>query len=339
MEEKVLIVKIGAIGDVVMALPLLTLIRKKNPNAFITWVCGTQVSALLDSTQLVDEIISVDEKALFQGSLFLKIKTVFQLWKRLLGKSFDLCLTGHADSRYQLLTLPVFCRKKRSFSQKKPIPGRYHTHEYLRLFIGEQTPDLGMNIEFPKLTDRPCPVSLDKPIVVVAPGGAKNYLNEDALRRWPIQHYVDLLRQLATLPIQLVVTGAATDLWVNPYLEGIPHINLIGKLDLLDLTALLTKCKLLITHDSGPLHLSKLAGCPTIALFGPTNPWEKVSRKENISVFWGGEHLSCRPCYDGKTYAKCGNNLCLASISPNSIMKRALEILEKEISYVKVHDA
>lgn len=109
-----------------------------------------------------------------------------------------------------------------------------------------------------------------------------------------------------------------------PYFEAIPHENWVGRLDLLQLVALFKQSSLFITHDSGPLHLAKLVGVSTLALFGPTNPYEKVSTEENIEVIWGGKHLACRPCYNGKTYASCARNGCLQSLSPEQVFAKAV---------------
>ena len=55
---------------------------------------------------------------------------------------------------------------------------------------------------------------------------------------------------------------------------------------------------------------------PLIALFGPTNPNELLWIDESVTVLWGGEQLACRPCYDGREFARCANNVCLSSVSP-----------------------
>jgi heptosyltransferase-2 len=166
--------------------------------------------------------------------------------------------------------------------------------------------------------------------VILAPGGAKNAQCDDALRRWPIEHYAALAKQLADHPVEIALTGAATDSWVEPHFQDIPHHNFIGKLPLLDLVTLLKQASLLITHDSGPLHLAKLVACPTIALFGPTNPYEKLSASENIHLFWEGGKLPCSPCYDGKNYARCSQNVCLSRITPEAVLRRALVAKKRE---------
>ncbi len=320
-----------------MALPLLTHLRSHFPESHITWICGAQVKPLLDATGLINQIISIDEKSIFKGNTFVKIWELLKVWIFLFAKKFDLCITGHQDPRYKWISFPAICKQRKSFSRKSgrlsPVPGRYHAYEYLRLLTGNDAPP-DIPVIFPHLAIPGKKIVNDlilsfgaKPVVVIAPGGAKNALADDFQRRWPVASYASLMKKLSALPINLIVTGSQSDFWVSEHFQGIPHIDLLGKLDLLDLVCLLRASKLLITHDSGPLHLAKLADCSVIGLFGPTNPHEKVGRHEKIKVIWGGENLACRPCYDGKTYARCNSNICLANISIERVFSQALDSL------------
>jgi heptosyltransferase-2 len=284
------------------------------------------VLPLIRATEIVDTLIEVNERELLRGSFLSKMGHLMLVWKKLAGRKFDLILTLHTDPRYRLLSR--FCRsdEKRHWGK---IGSRYQAQEALQL-IGHRDGPTTQQPQFPKMhvSLHPELVELVKePLVVVAPGGGKNVLADECLKRWPIQSYAQLIQDLSKENIAVAVTGNEGDRWILPHLSGKFH-NLIGKLDLLALIALLERSVLLITHDSGPLHLAKLAGCPTIALFGPTNPHHFVGKDENIKVVWGGEHLSCRPCYNGKTFARCANNVCLSSISSEYVLKLALELLQ-----------
>jgi heptosyltransferase-2 len=122
------------------------------------------------------------------------------------------------------------------------------------------------------------------------------------------------------------LTGSSSDEWVSKAFQNSGAIDLIGKTSVMDLVALYGQCRLLISHDSGPLHLAALTGTPVLALFGPTNPFEKVSGAEN-QVLWGGETLACRPCYDGRNYADCQDNQCLKSIDIEKVFLAALKMV------------
>lgn len=324
--KKVLVVKIGAIGDVVMALPMLTYLKEQHFH--VTWICGRIVAPLLEATKLIDELIIVEEKKLLKGSLSQKLGNLFKIWFQLQRRPFDLVITGHADPRYRLISRFVKAKERRSFSRENerhfPLPGRYHGNEYLRLATGVEGPN-AQELKFPAFFSTPA-VKRDR-TVALAPGGAKNVLADDFLRRWPIAHYVKLAELLIERDFKVVLTGAESDCWCLPHFSDINFVDMIGKTDIMGLIGLYRECDLVITHDSGPLHLAKLAESPCIALFGPTNPYEKVSSQEKLKVIWGGENLSCRPCYDGKRYSQCQRNVCMEQITPESVLEKALEAL------------
>jgi ADP-heptose:LPS heptosyltransferase len=315
-------VKIGAIGDVVMALPMLDHLKKEG--AHVTWVVGEQPAPLLQSIGLVDELIMVDEQKLLKGNLLHQLPQLFKLWRRLGRRFFDQVLTAHVDWRYRLLALFVRASERKSFSRGRkrpfPVPGRYHAHEYMRLATGQEgatTPFATFGIVAEASSD----------LIILAPGGAKNVLADSYLRRWPIEHYVHLAHLLSEEGYRIGLTGNESDLWILSHFQDLVFENFVGKKDLVELMHLLRASRLLITHDSGPLHVAKLAGCPVLALFGPTNPYERVSHQERIKVLWGGEHLPCRPCYDGKRYALCDKPHCLESITPEKVFEEAQKIL------------
>lgn len=328
--KSILVVKVGAIGDLVMTLPMLLHLRTQHPSAIITWICGETVAPLLKATSLVDKLIIINEKKLLKGTFKERLISLSNIWIKLFLRKFDLVITAHPDPRYRILSLFAWKKAHHFFSYSKsrpfPLPGRYQVNEYMRLVNPIEGCDAPSPI-FPKLSLPQINHYFNShPLVIIAPGGAKNVLADDALRRWPIEYYKEVANQLNKHSINLIIIGSESDRWVEPHFTHIAHTNLIGKLDLMELVSLLQKATLLITHDSGPLHLSKLSNCQTIALFGPTNPTQ-IAREKNIHIFWEGKNLPCSPCYFGKNYAPCTNNLCLSKIQPARIIKKALEII------------
>src|SRR5271163_4541575 len=90
-----LIVKLAAIGDVAMALPMVTALRAQHPGCRIAWLCGESTRPLLACVDAVDELIVVDERALLAGSRAARVAATVALWRRLVGRRFDLVLTAH----------------------------------------------------------------------------------------------------------------------------------------------------------------------------------------------------------------------------------------------------
>jgi len=310
-----------------MALPMLNEIQRREPSTIVSWICGKTVAPLLKEVIHDVHLIEVDENQLLNGNLFRRLGSIATIWFRLFRQTYDLILIGHKDYRYRLLTLFCRARTKRSFdkdfSKRIPIPGRWHVNEYIRLYTGIDgpdapvgvlpKPDLKLKDEFKAFFD------FDRKLIALTPGGARNSLRYDPLRQWPVTSYVALADRLLRFGYQVIVTGSVSDQWVSDNFKGLEVINLIGKTDLIDLLALFQHCDIIVTHDSGPLHLAALSGTTTVALFGPTDPNEKA-KYDNIQIIWGGEELPCRPCYDGKNYAQCSNNLCLASILEEEVL-------------------
>jgi heptosyltransferase-2 len=323
---KVLIVKINSVGDVVMALPMLKAIREVDKNAEITWVSGNPVAPLLEAFGSVDELIVVDERKLC-GAFGVSPAAweVMKVCAKLAGRRYDLVVTGHRDSRYRLLSCTVRANIRRSWGWGWPVPGRYHADECVRLVTGADGPDMKPT-GLPTLR-LPLSESLQTalwatrtPLIALAPGGAKNALRDQPLKRWPLQSYVELATRAVEFGWGVAITGTLSDKWVSAAFRNLPIVDLVGKTSIVDLVAVYNRCDAVMTHDSGPMHLAALAGAPLVALFGPTDPAWFAPRGKYTKVLWGGSELACRPCYDGRSYAQCMDNRCMQRISVEMVV-------------------
>lgn len=339
MKKKVLVIKIGAIGDVIRSLTLLEHLKGSD----ITWVCGKIPSPFVKSTGLVSEIIEVDEKKLFQGSFFQKFFELFRVWKKIgFFKSFDKVIIAHSDWRYNLFSLFVNAKEKRKFKRTlgkaNPISGRYFANEYARLVLDQNdfiSAASNNSVIFPEIIYEESKMVRDlfaknEKVVALAPGGANNILNPDNLRRYPIEKYVFLAEKLLSSGFKVFITGSRDDDWAAGYFANLPVENLIGKTSLLDLFAIYKRCDLVITHDAGPLHIATLAKTKVLGIFGPTEPRTVAGEAflPHVNIIFGGEKLACAPCYDGKYFAKCKCNHCMQNISCEYVYERALKILQ-----------
>ena len=140
-------------------------------------------------------------------------------------------------------------------------------------------------------------VDAGSPLIALAPGSVW------ATKRWP--SYDALAAELvARLPdSRVVVLGAAGDTPLAAAIGeavrqrgGPPVIDATGQLSLLGSAALLSRCALLVTNDSAPLHLASAMNTPTVALFGPTIPAMGFGPLASPSATLGIDSLSCRPC-------------------------------------------
>ena len=335
-KKKILIVKLGAIGDVVMSLAMINEIDIKYPGARITWMAGKIVGPLIKSISRIDEAIIINDSDLLTGNPVKRLIVLFKMWVKLFGKRYDLIITAYKDKRYRLLTSTALGKVRKDFvgkvRQTTLTPGRYHALEYMRLINDTDDWQIKAAI-FPEcdiIPSQNLESAFLKPgtkYVAIAPAGAKNLLSSDDVRRWPVENYVQVAKELSSRKITVIIIGAQSDSWVSEHFENTPVVNLIGKTSITDVVYIYNNCSLLISHDTGLLHLAKLSGINTIALFGPVDPRWRVGKNENIETIWGGEDLYCAPCYNGKTFAECDNNICMKNIDPESVTKLAIKSL------------
>jgi heptosyltransferase II len=332
---RALIIKIAAIGDTIMALPMVGALRRHHPTADITWICRDSLADLVRLACEI-EIIPVNERRLFDGSVAEKVSEIIKVWSKLRRRHFDLVAIGHTRLLLKALTLTASVGQQRSFhpnrSKKRvwAVPGRYHGDEYVRLITGIDGPD-AEKAELPTVKLR-LPHSLlsrlggsTANLVVLAPGGPNNPILEQSVRLWPLQHYRQLAAELLKRGFQVAITGA--DDWVRSAFADLPVIDLVSKTSLTELLALFGTCALVVTDDSGPLHVAQLAGARTLALFGPTNPAEFVRDPTRVRVIWGGADLVCRPCYDKRHFAPCGDNRCMKEITVQETVRAVEEMM------------
>jgi heptosyltransferase-2 len=344
---RLLLVKLGAIGDAVMVIPAAHAMR--NAGYEIDWICGRSVAPLLALYGWIN-IIEVDERALLLGSTMGRLRAMFSLWRTLRQRAsknpYDLCATLYYDARYKLLTLPLRMGRARR-ERGKPdrprialshtdratrlLPGRHHSSEYARILLahasggpidGEQPSQFApIPVPAERLPPSPLPPphSTTCPRVVLIPAGSRNLLRDDTLRRWPIHFYVELAALLLARGCELVLSGGPGDEWAAAHFAGLPVADFLGKLPLVDSLALLDSATLVVSHDTGPLHMAALTRAAIVAIFGPTDPRVFMPQRSNCVALWGGEGFACRPCYDGRDFAPCTHNGCMHQVTPTMV--------------------
>lgn len=316
-----LIIKIGAIGDVVMALPLARELSAQGCTQ-ITWLSGKEIAPILGLAPEITESITLDERALFGESKLKAALEVFKTWWHLRSLAVDSVYLLHGDSRYRLLVPPWLRSKIRAV---RVGSRRHHTFDYARLaFPAKEDREL----DFAPYT---LPVAAKREArVCLFPGGAKNTMRDNPLRRWPLHHYVALCERLLAQGFRVSILGGPSDLWIEP---SFSHLRekvdwQVGTLKLDETVDYLRRSQLAISHDTGPIHLSSLADCPVISIFGPTNSeWFAPLNFKHL-VLERSPKLPCQPCYDGKDFGSCTNNICINTIAPEVVTAKALSALE-----------
>jgi heptosyltransferase-2 len=332
--KKILIVKLGAIGDVVMTLSAFQAIDKST--VAIDWVCGAAAYPLLKCYSWISPIL-VDDRAILTGTFAERFPSLLRLWHSLLGKRYDLCATLSYDSRYKVLALPVLATRKIILSRRSRtrflIPGRNHSDEYARILFetGDASKPTSLVPCRPDCLPQPPLGRTAAPVrVAIVPAGASNLLRQQILRRWPVDSYVELAQTLIDRGWEVLILGGKDDVWVRPHFEHLGVTDCLGTFSLPEVIALFDTCDAVISHDTGPLHLAGLSFAAIIGLFGPTDPGNFLPRREYVTGIWGGAGFACRPCYDGRDFAPCKNNGCMQQISPTLVLRELDKLLERK---------
>jgi len=334
--KKILVFRSGAIGDVLMTTPFLKSLRTRYPKAEIVYLVGNWSRSALDNNPSVDRIISFDDSILFKKKIFQLIK----FRSKVVAERFDLCFI--LDKSYLFNIFAYLCRipsrigfdrKGEGFANSLSVDysgAKCESEYYLDLIAlvrGKR------RVSSPKLY----PTSSDKifvqdlvvrgnltgkNLIGIAPGGAENPGQKMHLKRWPEGQYARLIKRLsASKKTMILLFGGDQD---KELIDAIIKktgrenvLNLAGRLTLHQSSLLMKKCKLFVTHDSGPLHIAATARIPIVALFGPT-PAQRFAPRNAVVV--RSPSKKC-PCYNIYGRFTCDVD-CMSLISVEEVMKR-----------------
>jgi lipopolysaccharide heptosyltransferase II len=164
--------------------------------------------------------------------------------------------------------------------------------------------------------------------VVTLHGGARN----GQAKRWPTSHFARLAERLVSeFDALVVLTGAPSEAELAAAIGAecrYPLLNLLGRTSLAELVALLAVSDLVISGDSGPMHIATAVQTPVIALHGPTDPALSGPMSPDAIVL--RRALWCSPCYDASATAECpfDNPVCMKGLGPDLVFVAARRRLQ-----------
>jgi ADP-heptose:LPS heptosyltransferase len=153
------------------------------------------------------------------------------------------------------------------------------------------------------------------------------------LRRWPLERYLELIRRLSDDPsIFFVIVGVKSkspNIKITEQLAAHPRvINFIGKTTVRELVGLFNISYLLLSHDSGMVHLASLANINIVALFGPESPLLYRPLDEKCIVIY--KNFICSPCVSAYNYknSPCRMNKCMQAISIEEVFQEIKKVMQ-----------
>jgi len=353
--KKILVLKLWGMGSIVLASPLLERLRERHPQARIDFVSLRENAQILSLLPQVDGRIALELGSGIPTFFVATLRTLLALRRERYDLLYDLEFFTRFSAIFSSL---VHARRTHGFSSKSHWRGRLHDvqvpfnayHHVALNFLTllrddpmdpiDTTPIEGDTalppLRAPEGAWEACCERLgadpawraSAPIVVVNPNAGDMALE----RRWPAERVAELLVHLAARrELNLVAIGAPAE---REYVESVIRaarlearvVNAAGRIDIPQLVALFSHAAVVVSNDSGPLHLAAAAGASTASLFGPETPVlygplrSRPGQRHSVHYL----ALACSPCmfvHDNKVLS-CwfAQARCMTGIRPAEVL-------------------
>lgn len=323
----ILLIRPGGIGDAVLLAPAIDALKKKFPQAQIAVLAEKRNVGVFALIPEVAKVLRYDVPGEFLAAFRLKPDLTIdtEQWHRL--SAVVARLIGAS-------TLIGYGTNERTRLFHHAVPYSHENYEADSFFqllapLGISPP---RSIDTPFLvipataharaTQLLVPLS-NRPFIALFPGAS---IQE---RRWGAERFCQVAGRLAEQGYKIAVVGgkddAATGATITDTATG---LNLAGQTSLAETAAIIERAALLISGDSGVLHLGVGLGIPTVSLFGPGIPKKWAPRGPQHRVL--NHHLPCSPCTKFGYTQKCQRNVeCVQKITPDEVFHVAMALLSK----------
>ncbi len=356
MTEKILVINLGGIGDILLSVPALRALRRRYPEARISLLAVPRTVELAGEFDFIDEVISFEfydegSRGFTAGAGAGKLIGLYRFLRDLRMQRFDMALNMRTlVSWVSAVKMAVFFRvigaghnvgrdtQGRGFFFDTKIretdAGRKHEMEYdldMVSALGADIADMDMDLKIHDKDMRSISrilkdsgICRDEIIIGVNPGGMRSH-------RWPLKNFASVMNMLAgRLKCRFVVTGGAAEADLAGRLEKMVNtriIDLTGRTTVRELTALIKRCSLYITNDTGPMHIAAILKTPLVAIFGPGYLGRFDPRRISGRAVVFHKGAECAPC--NKTV--CDSLRCFEGISPEEVADASLQCCKSSI--------
>ncbi len=333
IQEKVLIVEVNWLGDILFSTPAVRAIRRDHPRAYLAALVVPRGKQVLAGNPYIDEIIVLDEEKRYRGW-----RGKARLVRDLRARKFSLAYIFRPSVTRTLVLCLAGVRRRIGFNKKAPFllteavpmprdPTMHRADTYYYLVTRRRIPASERYCDFyvapsdrevvdDLLRQRGC--GRGRPFAVLHVGG--NW----ELKRWPQEAFVGLVNALKEIyDVDVIISGSVLD---EPLARGIADASRLkpviacGQTTLRQLGALFERAAFVVSADSGPLHIAAAVKARTIGLFGPTEP--RVTGPLGLShrAVLKRPGLPCTvPCYN----LSCADNVCMKAITVEQVLNEA----------------
>lgn len=321
----ILVVRFGSIGDILLTTPLLRVLRHSHPGARITVLTKRAHTPLLSHNPHVHRVIG-----------FAPGRSITSLATELRGDEYTDLLDLHDNLRSRILRLLVPGRwrtypkhrwarwllvraKRNRYRDRRPVAERYFSAaRHLRAVPDGAPPEFFIGQEATEeVTEWLGSVGLESAskMVALAPGAAH------ATKRWPVGHWLALIDRILHDGSAVLIVGGPADAPIGSELAAGRSrvVSAAGRFGLQGTGALLQRASVLVSGDTGVMHMATAVGTPVIALFGPTVEafgfFPYTSRARVLEL-----PLPCRPCStQGGPRCPLGHHRCMIDLNAGAV--------------------
>ena len=290
--KNILLIKPSSLGDIVLALPALSALRRSFPDSNISWLIRPEFAPLIENHPHLNNVIIFDRK--FLGKAWFNPKasaSLLSLIRRLRRSKFDLVIDLQGLFRTASLAWLSGCKKRFGMTTAREFANIFYTHRviqtpdcihlvdyYLKIIQTAGAADTAVEFVFPPDSAaadsvnsmlRSHDINTDNYAVLVPTSAHKD-------KCWPIERFAALADRISSqLGLSIVATGTASERSTVEKLEdmaNVPIVNFAGQTSLAELIALLKAAKLVVSNDTGPGHIAAALGTPLVLMFSWSNP-------------------------------------------------------------------
>ncbi|MHB9156191.1 MAG: lipopolysaccharide heptosyltransferase II [Endomicrobiales bacterium] len=347
--KNLLCVRLDTIGDVLMTTPALRALKAARTGRRITLLTSSQGAEVASLIPEIDRVIAYNAPWMKNELAQPKSRAEYAMADALRKEKFDgaVLFTVYSQNPLPsaflcyLADIPLrlaYCHENPyhllSDWVPDPEPAQTIRHEVQRQLdlartVGASTPDKRISLKIPKgACERVLGIlggigfDLERCWVVIHPGASA------PSRRYPPESFALAARALVKdIGCQVIFTGTDPERELVGNIRdlmGVPSYSLVGKLNLGELSALISLSPLLISNNTGPVHIAAALGVRVVDLYALTNPqhtpWGVPSRILSYDV-------PCKYCY--KSVCPEGHHRCLSMVAPGTVVRAAYELLSR----------
>ena len=339
---RILVVRVGALGDTLMATPVVRALRARYPLAAIDFLGWEPAAPLLEANPGIARLFWLRHRHLPRWLSVEKQRLVRQL--RAARYEFAVLLESAPHFR-RLLELAGL-NQIRSFRETPFDPNLHSIVNNLRAAgfpDWQQAPAGSLDMELPGSPEGERVAEhllgdIRPPLMGLHAGygprrGKKN--QGQRLKGWGAENFAHLGCLLVGRGVRLVLTGSADDQddarAIAAQLPAGSFVELAGRTSVRELAAVIRRLQLFISVDTGAAHIAAAVGTPLVVLWGPAILEQTRPLSSATPIRIVRHRVFCAPCYGTPMMKTCQRNICMEAISPQRVLAAAEEIMNEEL--------